>query len=525
MHRLDPRSWPIRWRLTALNVGVLAATLVLLGGVFLLQLDGALIGITADHLRDQAAIALQGPEGPRPPPAERRRGPPSAFNLPRAAPALVRRLSGPDTGVLVFDVDGTLVAASETDEDVEAWPQPTAEQLAASLSGLESSAVVDQQSHRTLVLLLPLRTPDSGAIVGVLELARSLELTDQLEARLRTILAAGTLVALLVAGGLGLRATRSALRPLDHVIKAARGIGAGKLDARLHLARRDEIGELAEAFDSMLDRLAAVLAAQRRFLADAAHELRTPLTALGGMVEMLQMGADRGDPATVRRMLDTMDHEIGRLGRLVADLLTLSRLDAERQRAPAPVELAPLLTEVTQQTRLLARDQDIQLRIEASPTVLGDADRLKQVLINLTDNALKFTPPGGRVELLLERADGHARLAVADTGSGIAPDLLPRVMERFARGDASRARATGGSGLGLAIARGIVEAHGGDIAIDSQLGRGTTVTISLPLANAVGSSEHRQPAGAGASAPPTTQRGPQPESDHRALASRTRADP
>ena len=511
MHRVDPRSWPIRWRLTALNVGVLAATLVLLGGVFLLQLDGALIGITADHLRDQAAIALQGPEGPRPPSsAERRRGPPPAFSLPRAAPALVRRLSGPDTGVLVFDVDGALVAASETDEDVEAWPQPTAEQLAASLSGLERSVVVDQQTHRTLVLLLPLREPD-GAIVGVLELARSLELTDQLEARLRTILAVGTLVALLVAAGLGLRATRSALRPLDYVIRAARRIGAGKLDERLRLARRDEIGELAEAFDNMLDRLAAVLAAQRRFVADAAHELRTPLTALGGMVEMLQMGADRGDPATVRRMLDTMDREIGRLGRLVTDLLTLSRLDAEQPVTLAPVELAPLVTEVAHQMQLLARGQDVQLRIEASPPVLGDADRLKQVLINLADNALKFTPAGGQVELRLEQVDGRARLAVADTGSGIAPELLPGVMDRFARGDASRARATGGSGLGLAIARGIVEAHGGDIAIHSQLGRGTTVTIDLPLSRTIGSakgsSEDLQPAGAGASGPRGTPRG------------------
>jgi signal transduction histidine kinase len=331
-----------------------------------------------------------------------------------------------------------------------------------------------------LVLLLPLRTPD-GATVGVLELARSLELTDYLGAQLRTFLMIGTAIALLVAGGLGLRATRGALRPLDRVIRAARGIGAGKLDQRLHLERRDEIGEMAEAFDSMLDRLAGVLAAQRRFVADAAHELRTPLTALGGMVEMLQMGADRGDPAIVRRMLDTMDREIGRLGRLVADLLTLSRLDAEQPLALAPVELAPLVTEVAQQTRLLAHGQDVRVRIEATPTVLGDADRLKQVLINLTDNALKFTPPGGRVELRLERSNGSARLAVADTGSGIAAELVPRVMDRFARGDASRARATGGSGLGLAIARGIVEAHGGDIAIDSHVGHGTTVTITLPL--------------------------------------------
>jgi HAMP domain-containing protein len=272
MPSLDPRAWPIRWRLTALNVGVLAVTLALLGGVFLLQLDSALVGITASHLRDQAALVVRGPGGP---PPESRRGSPPPFTVPRAGAELVRRLSGPDTGVLIFDPGGSLVAATETDEDVEAWPEPTPEQFVSARSGGESSTVVVQETRRTLVLVQPLRAPD-GAIVGVLEQARSLQLTDQLGARLRTILAVGTVLALLVAGGLGLHATRDALRPLDRVIRAARRIGAGQLDERLRLARRDEIGELAEAFDSMLDRLAAVFAAQRRFVGDAAHELRTP---------------------------------------------------------------------------------------------------------------------------------------------------------------------------------------------------------------------------------------------------------
>ncbi|MDP8924146.1 MAG: HAMP domain-containing histidine kinase [Chloroflexota bacterium] len=508
MPSLDPRAWPIRWRLAALNVGVLAATLVLLGGVSLLQLDRALIGVTAEHLRDQAALAMRRPDDPRGrpapdrgpgprdrasdlndrPPAPPGRGPgpvdrgggPTQFALTLAATDLVRRLSGPDTGVLVFDTDGAPIAVSEWNEDVELWPRPTAEQLAAAARGGEITTTVDQETRRTLVLLLPMRAPD-GTIVGVLELARSLELTDYLEARLRVILVVGALVALLVAGGLTLRATRSALRPLDQVILAARQIGAGKLDERLRLERRDEIGELAEAFDSMLDRLAVVLAAQRRFVADAAHELRTPLTALGGMVEMLEMGAHRGDPARIRHILDVMEREIGRLGRLVADLLTLSRLDAEQPLALGKVEVEPLVAEVVQQTRLLAQGQDVQLRVDATPTVRGDADRLKQVLINLAANALAFTPAGGQIEFRVDQVDGHARLAVADTGSGIAPELLPRVMERFARGDPSRSRGTGGAGLGLAIARDIVEAHGGTIELESEVGRGTTATVDLPL--------------------------------------------
>src|SRR5205807_6364605 len=130
---------------------------------------------------------------------------------------------------------------------------------------------------------------------------------------------------------------------------------------------RDEIGELAEAFDTMLDRLSEVITAQRRFVADAAHELRTPLTALSGMVEMLQLGADRGDRSTVERMLNTMEKEIARLGRLVRDLLSLSRLDAEQPIMMEPVELAPLLSEVANETRLLATGQDVDAQISATP--------------------------------------------------------------------------------------------------------------------------------------------------------------
>jgi len=234
--------------------------------------------------------------------------------------------------------------------------------------------------------------------------------------------------------------TREVLRPLDREIQAARAIESGKLDERLRPTKRDEIGEVGIAFDTMLDRLAGMVASQRRFVADAAHELRTPLTALGGMVEMLQMGADRGDPSTVRRMLNTMSGEIDRLGRLVADLLTLSRMDAEKPLRPVPVALGPLVEEIAAQTRLLANGQEIVVRIDRPATVMADPDRLKQVLLNLTANALRFTPAGGEIALRLSTSDQRAILQVSDTGSGIAPELLPRVMDRFVRGDASRAR-------------------------------------------------------------------------------------
>jgi signal transduction histidine kinase len=225
------------------------------------------------------------------------------------------------------------------------------------------------------------------------------------------------------------------------------------------------------------------------------------LTALGGMVEMLQMGADRGDPTTVRRMLDTMTREIDRLGRLVADLLTLSRLDVEQPLHPAPVDLGALLRDVAAQTELLATGQEIEVQVERPVTVVADPDRLKQVLLNLTANALRFTPAGGQIVLRLRAVGARAIVEVADTGSGIAPELLPKVMDRFVRGDASRARSTGGSGLGLAIASAIVHAHGGTIEIASTLGQGTTVTIGLALPALVHPLDGDLPTNA-ASAPP-----------------------
>ena len=525
---LDPRTWPIRWQLTALNVGVHAATLIALSVIFLAQLDGALVGLTAQNVRDKMRLVtderrppppdlfpvpgaiepgrLAAEPGRLPVPGEPGRPPqpgdsvrprgvgepgrppgtgdpgrsPGQFSLQRLASFAVFRLSGPDSGVLVFDTNGALVEATQTYEDQEPWPMPAPEQVAAALAGGERWSIVRQAEHRTLLLAVPLPGPD-GTIVGALVSARSLDLIDAVQGRLMAFLVLGVVIAVLVGGGLGLRATREALRPLDRVIHAARTIESGKLDERLRPTKRDEIGELGIAFDTMLDRLAGMVASQRRFVADAAHELRTPLTALGGMVEMLQMGADRGDPSTVRRMLDTMSREIDRLGRLVGDLLTLSRMDAEQPLHPAPVDLGALLGEIAAQTRLLATGQEIVVEVARPATVVADADRLKQVLLNLTANAIRFTPSGGQIALRLTTDTQRAIIEVADTGSGIAPELLPKVMDRFVRGDASRARATGGSGLGLAIVSAIVEAHGGTIEIASEAGRGTTVTIGLAL--------------------------------------------
>jgi signal transduction histidine kinase len=237
------------------------------------------------------------------------------------------------------------------------------------------------------------------------------------------------------------------------------------------------VGRLVATFNAMLDRLQTLFLAQQRFVADASHELRSPLTAIRGNVDLLRRGA--ADDSTA---LAAIDDETARMTRLVTDLLTLAQADAGVPMAQEVVELDALLLDVYRQTRDQAPHLTVRLRHEDQALVPGDPDRLRQLLLNLTDNALRYTPVDGIVTFSLWREDGWVRVAVSDTGIGIASEDLPHIFERFYRADKSRSRAAGGTGLGLAIARWIAQAHGGRIEVESTLGTGSTFTVWLPLA-------------------------------------------
>jgi len=320
-----------------------------------------------------------------------------------------------------------------------------------------------------------------GQTVGLVLVGASLhEVTTTTRTLLAALAVAG--VAAVVVAALGVGAlVRRGLRPLDAMAVAVEGIDAHDLDQRLALrAPPVEVARLARAFDAMLARLHASFATQRRFVGDAAHELRTPLAAIRGRGDVLLL-----DPAldgATREGVALMRDEAARMGRLVVNLLLLARGDEARAIDRRAVELDVLLLEVARQARApaAARGVTVALGHEDQAMALGDADLLKQLLLNLVDNAVAYTPPGGRVELSLDVDGAWARLSVRDTGPGIAAADLERIFERFYRLDEARTRRSGGAGLGLAIARWIAEAHGGLIAVESAVGRGSVFTLVLP---------------------------------------------
>jgi two-component system OmpR family sensor kinase len=333
------------------------------------------------------------------------------------------------------------------------------------------------------VYSLPVRS--GGQTSGLVLVGASLhEVTTTTQTLLAALAVAGVIAVTLAALGVGVLVRRG-LRPLDAMAGAVEGIDAHDLDRRLALrALPVEVARLGGAFDAMLARLRASFATQRRFVGDASHELRGPLAAIRGRGDVLLL--DPTLDAEARVGIAMMRDEAARMGRLVANLLLLARGDEARAIDRRAVELDVLLLEAARQARApaTARGVTVALGHEDQATAWGDADLLKQLLLNLVDNAVAYTPPGGRVELSLNVDGMWTRLSVRDTGPGIPAADLERIFERFYRLDEARTRRSGGAGLGLAIARWIAEAHGGHIAVESVVGQGSVFTIVLPLHDA-----------------------------------------
>ena len=274
------------------------------------------------------------------------------------------------------------------------------------------------------------------------------------------------------------------MRPIKAITETAQQItDTDDLSQRIPVAvPTDELGRLTETINDMLGRLETLFQMQQRLVADVSHELRTPLTTIQGNLDLLRRGA-ADDPAMRGEALHAIGDETERMRRLVNDLLLLAQADAGLKLSLQPVELDTLLLDVYRQTSVMAGSVALRLGAEDQAMVQGDADRLRQLLLNLVVNALKYTPAGGEVTLGMRRSDGWVQVAVSDTGVGIAPEDLAHIFDRFYRADPSRAR-SGGFGLGLPIAQWIAQAHGGRIEVASELGKGSTFTVWLPEAGA-----------------------------------------
>ncbi len=303
---------------------------------------------------------------------------------------------------------------------------------------------------------------------------------------LRPLLFAGAL-AFLLAVLMAALVARSVVRPLQNLAVAAGAVARGDYNHRVPPRGPEEVRGVAESFNSMAAQVNATQTAQRDLVANVSHDLKTPLTAISGWSQALLDGtADTPDER--RRAAETIFNEAGRMGRLVNDLLDLARLESGQfQLTQRFLDLGQVMTDVERGLLPRARDKEIDLSLDLSPTppVLGDRDRLVQVFTNLADNALTYTPVGGRVGLAVRAVNGSVEGIVSDTGPGIPEGELPRVFERFYRLEKSRTRGEDnrrGSGLGLAIVEELVHAHGGRISVSSQVGQGTTFVVSLPTA-------------------------------------------
>ena len=330
--------------------------------------------------------------------------------------------------------------------------------------------------HHMRVLSVPMEL--NGQVFGHIQVASSLRTVDAAIDRLLKIMLIGGAVTLLASLLIGDILTRRALQPIDNIAQTARQItAADDLGLRIpYTGPPDEIGQLTHTFNETLERLERLFNAQRRFVADVSHEMRTPLTTIQGNLDLIRRyGYDE-------EAIEAIDSESRRMSRLVRDLLLLAKADAGRlSLEKALVELDTVVLEVYNQARVLSEDVEVHMGHFDQAHIMGDNDRIKQLLLNLVSNALKYTPAGGSVTLAMQRSDKWVDVSVQDTGVGIPAADLPHIFDRFYRVDKARSRKMGGTGLGLSIARWIADAHGGTLLVESEENVGSTFTMRLPV--------------------------------------------
>jgi signal transduction histidine kinase len=342
--------------------------------------------------------------------------------------------------------------------------------------------IANVQGTDLRVLTSPIRVLGEDRVFGSIQVAASMETINAATQKMALLMVLFAALAMFSAFMLGTWLSNLVLKPVEALTTAAASISSAK-DLRIRLSWNgpmDELGRLTSVFNTMMDRIEHLFGVQQRLVADVSHELRTPITTIRGNLDLAKRyGMDA-------ESLEAIECETQRMQRLVNDLLLLARADnGSLTLEMAEVDLDSILGDVQRDSRALIQGRDLRVQIDhlEAVRVKGNADRLKQLILNLLTNAIKFTPDGGEIRLSLRPEKGGAALRVTDTGVGIQPEDLPQIFYRFYRADHSRTRGqdTEGSGLGLAIAYWIAQAHGGTIEVESTPGMGTTFCIRLPL--------------------------------------------
>jgi heavy metal sensor kinase len=462
-------SRSLSFRLVTWYAGVLTIVFVLLGAltIVLLQhyLESNILDTQARRARQIAATLVA---------AASRTGEPAMARE-------VEELYAPEANerfIRITRDDGRIVYASGKPHD--GTFDPDSVPVAVVGSATRKSGFLRKEILPTGSVLIAAQ-PGSHYLV---EVGVSTARTDETVRQVLLMLAIGLPVAVCVAVAGGFILVRRALEPVDNLSRKAAAITQHNLTERLPVVRTgDELERLSLSLNLMISRLEDAINSSKQFVADASHELRTPLAVLRGELESLAQDAQL-KPQTSERLGSALE-EVDRLAEIVEGLLALSRLDTGEARAPwVRFDLAELVANTADQMSLLAEDKHIAVICDSASRVMveGDQARLKQVVVNLLDNAIKYTPDGGRIKLRIAQEDGQAVLDVADDGIGIPSEALPHVFKRFFRVDGSRSRDQGGAGLGLSIVKSICDAHGARVEVSSTPGQGSRFRIRQPLA-------------------------------------------
>ncbi len=382
--------------------------------------------------------------------------------------------------IILTDGNGIVVADSEGEHIGEYMGEYMSEQMSERMS--EHMGGIFESSGRGM----PLPPMWGERIPGTIYIDPALSTdfpspTNLLQTVSRFLLW-GALIAIAIALIFTFFLSRRILAPIKALTTAARQLGQGDLTQRVQLKDKGEIGELARAFNSMAGDLERAEKLRRNMVADAAHELRTPLSNIKGYLEAIRDGLKKPDPESIR----SLSEETTLLSRLVDDLQELSLAEAGELRLTRDTgDITRLIKQAAAAKQILADEKGLSISTrlpEKLPPVNIDFLRIGQVINNLLDNAIAHTGQGGNIEISAEERNNRLAVSVTDTGEGIPEEDLPNIFERFYRTDKSRTRATGGSGLGLTIARRLIEAHDGTIEVQSETGKGSSFTFTLPIA-------------------------------------------